>query len=178
MYCPTFQYEYDAPKKLDLCGSDCVARELRVGVADALAGVAAAEVRLRGTALETSLAADGRTAIARVPAGLVLDGATVSVRVLDASSPANAAERTGVLPARPRPLLRGLGASAGRVTGRVIAGAPARVRVWAYAKGLLPRRQMPSRRCRSGRKGRDLHCHGIPSCRARARITRRALPQR
>ena len=55
--------------------ADFVARELRVGVADALAGVALAEVRLGGAALETRLSADGRTAIARVPAGLALDGA-------------------------------------------------------------------------------------------------------
>ena len=41
-----------------------------------------------------------RTAIARVPAGLALDGAAVGVRVQDASSPANASERSATLPAR------------------------------------------------------------------------------
>ena len=49
---------------------DFLARELRVAVADALSGVARAELRLAGTALETRLAADGRTAVAVVPAGL------------------------------------------------------------------------------------------------------------
>ena len=62
-------------------------------VADALSGVALVEVRLAGTALETRLAADGRTAVARVPAGRALDGAAVDVRVIDASSPANVSER-------------------------------------------------------------------------------------
>jgi hypothetical protein len=115
--------------------ADFVAREVRVGVTDALAGVARAEVRLGGTALETRIAADGATAIARVPAGLVLDGAAVSVRVLDASSPANAGERSASLPERTRPLLRGLSVGRSRVSGRVVADAASRVRVWAYPKG-------------------------------------------
>ena len=52
------------------------------------------EVRLGGRGLETRLSADGRTAVARVPAGSALDGAAVDVRVLDASSPANVSERS------------------------------------------------------------------------------------
>jgi hypothetical protein len=86
--------------------ADFLAREVRVGVADALSGVAHVEVRLGGTQLETRLSADGRTAIARVPAGLALDGAAVGVRVLDASSPANASERVANLPVRSLPALR------------------------------------------------------------------------
>ena len=39
--------------------ADFMAREIRVGVADALAGVALAEVRLAGTTLETRISADG-----------------------------------------------------------------------------------------------------------------------
>ena len=62
---------------------------MRVAVADGLAGVELVEVRLAGTALETRLAADGRTAVARVPAGRILDGAAVDVRVIDAASPGN-----------------------------------------------------------------------------------------
>ena len=69
------------------------------------------EVRLAGAVLETRLAADGRTAVARVPAGLALDGASVSVRALDASSPANAASSASTLPVRPLPALRGLSVS-------------------------------------------------------------------
>ncbi len=127
------------PPVIGAFAADFVGRELRVGVSDALSGVALAELRLGGTALETTLSPDGRTAIARVPAGLVLDRAAVSVRVLDASRPANAGERSTVLPARPQPLLRVLGAAGGLVTGRVVADAPARVRVWAYPKGRVPR---------------------------------------
>ena len=126
------------PPAIGAVRADYVARELRVGVADALAGVAAAEVRLAGTPLETTLSADGRTAIARVPAGLALDGAAVRVRVLDASSPANASELATTIPARAAPRLNGLGVAGGLVTGRVIAGAAARVRLWAYPKGRVP----------------------------------------
>ena len=115
--------------------ADFVAREVRVGVTDALAGVSLAEVRLGGTGLETRISADGLTAIARVPAGLALDGAPVVVRVQDASSPANARETAATLPERTRPVLRGLTAGRGRVSGRVIADAATRVRVWAYPKG-------------------------------------------
>jgi hypothetical protein len=118
--------------------ADFTAREIRVGVADGLAGVASAEVRAGGAALEARISADGRTAIARVPAGLALDGAVVTVRVLDASSPANAADRSAGLPVRPRALLSGLSASSGRVTGRLVADSAARVQVWAYPKGLVP----------------------------------------
>jgi hypothetical protein len=118
--------------------ADFLARELRVAVADALAGVTLAEVRLAGTVLETRLSADGGTAIARVPAGLALDGAAVGVRVLDASSPANASERSVTLPAREQPRLRGLSVAGRLVSGRVVAGAPARVSVWAYPKGRVP----------------------------------------
>jgi hypothetical protein len=127
------------PPVVGAVAADFVARELRFGVADALAGVALAEVRVGGTALETRISADGATAIARVPAGVVLDGAAVSVRVQDASSPANAVERSATLPARTQPLLRGLSVARGRVTGRVVADAAAQVRVWAYPKGRVPR---------------------------------------
>jgi hypothetical protein len=72
------------PPAIGAIAADFVAREIRVGVADALSGVALADLRLGGTELETRISADGRTAIARVPAGLVLDGAPVTVRVLDA----------------------------------------------------------------------------------------------
>lgn len=118
---------------------DFVARELRFAVADALAGVAAAELRIGGTALETRISADGAAAIARVPAGIALDGAVVSVRVQDASSPANAVERSTTLPMRTQPLLRGLSVAGGRVSGRVVADAAAKVRLWAYPKGRAPR---------------------------------------
>ena len=81
--------------------TDFVARELRVGVRDALSGVALAEVRLGGTAARDDASRPtARTAIARVPAGIALDGAPVVVRVLDASSPANASELSVTLPAR------------------------------------------------------------------------------
>ncbi|MDX6563682.1 MAG: hypothetical protein QOD65_3496, partial [Gaiellales bacterium] len=126
------------PPVIGTVTADFVAREVRVGVTDALAGVALAEVRLGGTALETRISADGATAIARVPAGLVLDGAPVSVRVHDASSPANAGEHSATLAARARPLLRGLRVARGRVSGRVVADAVARVHVWAYPKGRVP----------------------------------------
>jgi hypothetical protein len=89
--------------------ADFLAREIRVGVSDALAGVALAELSLNGTALETRISADGGTAIARVPAGLALDGAAVSVRVLDAATPANAALLGAGLPRRATPVLRGVG---------------------------------------------------------------------
>jgi hypothetical protein len=118
--------------------TDFVARELRVGVRDALAGVALAEVSLAGTALETTISADRAIAIARVPAGLALDGAPMVVRVQDASSPANASELSVTLPARSQPLLRGLNVVRSRVSGRVVADTAARVRIWAYPKGRLP----------------------------------------
>jgi hypothetical protein len=118
--------------------TDFAARELRIGVRDALAGVALAEVRLAGTALETTISADRAIAIAHVPAGLALDGAPMVVRVQDASSPGNASELSVTLPARSQPLLRGLDVARGRVSGRVVADAAARVRIWAYPKGRLP----------------------------------------
>ena len=126
------------PPVVGIVAADFLARELRFAVADALAGVALAEVRLGGTALETRISADGATAIAGVPAGLTLDGAAVSVRVQDASSPANAVERSTTLPVRMRPLLRGLSVTDGRVSGRVTADAAVHVRVWAYPKGRAP----------------------------------------
>ena len=115
--------------------ADFQAREVRVEVADGLAGVKLVEVRLAGTALETRLAADGRTAVARVPAGRTLDGAAVDVRVIDAASPGNMSRRAVILPARTLPVLRDLTTSGGGVTGLVIAPAPARVQIWAYPKG-------------------------------------------
>jgi hypothetical protein len=118
--------------------ADFMAREVRVDVADALSGVAGVEVRLAGAPLETRLAADGRTAVARVPAGLALDGARVTVRAVDASEPANAGELGVSLPTRVQPALRGLGVSRAGVTGRVVAAAAARVQVWAYPKGRVP----------------------------------------
>ena len=60
------------------------------------------------------------------------------VRVQDASSPANASELSVTLPARSQPLLRGLDVARGRVSGRVVADAAARVRIWAYPKGRVP----------------------------------------
>ena len=118
--------------------ADFLAREVRVGVADALSGVARVEVRLGGTAVETRLAADGHTAVARVPAGLALDGASVAVRVLDASSPANVSERSSTLPVRSLPVLRRLSVARGLVAGRLAAAGPARVVVRAYPKGRTP----------------------------------------
>jgi hypothetical protein len=118
--------------------ADFQAREIRVDVADALSGVARVEVRLADTVFETRLAADGRTAVARVPAGFELDGAAVAVRALDASTPANAVEIATSLPVRPLPALKGLSASGTRVSGRVVATTAARVQVWAYPKGREP----------------------------------------
>ena len=118
--------------------ADFVAREVRVGVADALSGVARVEVRLAGAALETRLAADGRTAVARVPGGRALDGAAVAVRVLDASTPANVSERSATLPVRSLPVLRSLKVARGLVTGRLAAPGAARVTVRAYPKGREP----------------------------------------
>jgi hypothetical protein len=126
------------PPVIGAISADFVAREIRVGVGDALAGVALADLRLAGTELETRISADGRTAIARVPAGLALDGAPVTVRVLDASAPANAVQVSSALPVRTTPVLRALAVAAGRVTGRVLAAGPARVAVWAYPKGRAP----------------------------------------
>lgn len=128
-----------SPPSIGGVTADFLARELRVGVADALSGVARVELRLAGAELETRLSADGRTAIARVPAGRALDGASVTVRVLDASVPANASERTVSLPERSLPVLRGLGVTRGLVSGRLVATGAARVRVWAYPKGRKPR---------------------------------------
>ena len=118
--------------------ADFIAREVRVDVADALSGVAGVEVRVAGAVLVTRLATDGRTAVARVPPGLTLDGASVSVRAVDASTPANAGELGVTLPVRPRPALRGLSVSRAGVAGRVVAPAPARVQIWAYPKGRVP----------------------------------------
>ena len=118
--------------------ADYQAREVRVDVADALSGVERVEVRLAGSVLETRLAADGRTAVARVPAGFALDGAVVAVRALDASLPANASELATSLPVRPLPALTGLSVSRAGVTGRVVASSVARVQVWAYPKGRAP----------------------------------------
>ena len=119
--------------------ADFVAHEVRVGVADALSGVARVEVRLAGTALETRLSADGQTAVARVPAGLALDGAAVAVRVLDAASPANVSERSTTLPVRSLPVLRSLRAANGLVTGRLATPGALQVTVRAYPKGREPR---------------------------------------
>jgi hypothetical protein len=119
--------------------ADFVAREIRVGVGDALAGVALADLRLAGRKLDTRITADGRTAIARVPVGLALDGAVVTVRVLDAAMPANAGQVSSALPMRTTPVLRAVAVAAGRVTGRVHAAGPVRVAVWAYPKGRAPR---------------------------------------
>ena len=119
--------------------ADFQAREVRIDVADALSGVARVDVRVAGTVLETRLAADGRTAVARVPAGFVLDGAAVAVRAFDASTPANLSELATSLPVRPLPALTGLSVSGDRVTGRVVAESPARIQVWAYPKGRAPR---------------------------------------
>ena len=128
-----------SPPSIGEVGTDFVAREVRVDVSDALSGVELVEVRLGGAELETRLSADGRTAVARVPAGMALDGAPVVVRVLDASSPANATERSTSVPARSLPVLRGLSAARSLVSGRLAAGAGAQVRVLAYPKGREPR---------------------------------------
>ena len=105
-------------------------------------------MRLAGTALETRLAADGRTAVARVPAGFVLDGAAVAVRVLDASSPANA-ERARDQPARAPAAARSRGLSVvrGRVSGRVVAESAARVAGLGVPEGprAAPRRNVRRR---------------------------------
>ena len=68
-----------------------------------------------------------------------LDGAAVAVRVLDASSPANASERSATLPVRSLPVLRGL--SAAREPRHRPPGAPEPVPAcgcWAYPKGREP----------------------------------------
>ena len=110
---------------------------MRVGVADALSGVARVEVRLAGAALETRLAADGRAGVAGCrPAAS--DGAAVAVRVLDASTPANVSERSATLPVRSLPVLRSLRVARGLVTGRLAAPGVARVTVRAYPKGSEP----------------------------------------
>ena len=127
------------PPAIGRIAADFLARELRVDVADALSGVGHVEVRLAGTVLETRLAADGRTAVARVPAGFELDGAAVAIRALDLSAPANASEVATNLPVRALPALRGLSASSAGVTGRVVASSVARVQLWAYPKGRAPR---------------------------------------
>ena len=119
--------------------ADFPAREVRIDVADALSGVARVEVRVAGTVLETRLAEDGRTAVARVPAGFVPDGAAVAVRAFDASTPANLSELATSLPVRPLPALTGLSASGDRVSGRVVAESLARIQIWAYPKGRAPR---------------------------------------
>jgi hypothetical protein len=126
------------PPSIGRVTADFVSRELRVDVSDGLSGVAHVELRLAGAVLETRLAADGRTAVARAPAGLELDGAAVGVRALDASAPANAAELVTALPVRPLPAITGLSVSGGAVRGRVEAPSSALVRLWAYPKGLAP----------------------------------------
>ena len=143
--------------------ADFIAREVRVDVADALSGVAAVEVRLAGAVLETRLAADGRTAVARVPAGLTLDGARVSVRVLDASSPPMPSELGVTLPVRPRPALRGLSVSRAGVDGPR-RGARARARAdLGLSQGpcAAPRRQLsrraPTARSRCAVRPRRTH---------------------
>ena len=127
------------PPVIGAVTADFLAREIRVGVSDALAGVALAEVRIGGRELETRLSADGRTAIARVPAGLALDGAPVTVRVLDTATPANAVQVASALPVRTLPVLAGLVVAGGRLTGRALAARPVRVAVWASPKGRSPR---------------------------------------
>jgi hypothetical protein len=128
-----------APPVIGRVTADFQAREVRVDVADALSGVARVEVRLAGTLLETRLAADGRTVVARVPAGFALDGAAVGVRALDASAPSNASVLATSIPVRPLPALAGLGVSAAGLSGRVVAPSGARVQVWAYPKGRAPK---------------------------------------
>ncbi len=127
------------PPAIGSITADFVAREIRVDVTDALAGVALADLRLGGTRLETRISVDGRTAIARVPLGVALDGAPVTVRVLDAALPANAVQVSSALPVRRLPVLTALAVAARRVTGRVLAGGPVRVAVWAYPKGRAAR---------------------------------------
>ena len=127
------------PPVIGAVTADFLAREIRVDVSDALAGVALADVRIGGAQLETRLSADGRTAIARVPAALVLDGAPVTVRVADAALPANADQIASALPVRVLPALTGLAVASGRVTGRAAAGGAVRVALWAYPKGRAPR---------------------------------------
>ena len=128
-----------SPPSIGRVSADFLAREVRVDVADRLSGVALVEVRLAGALLETRLAADGSTALARVPDGVALDGAAVAVRVVDASSPGNASELGVTLPVRPLPVIRGLSVSRAGVTGRVVAAeAGTRVQVWAYPKGRAP----------------------------------------
>jgi hypothetical protein len=126
------------PPAIGAVTADFVAREIRVGVSDALAGVALADIRIGGTPLETRLSADGRSAIARVPAGIALDGAPVTVRVADGAVPANADQIASALPVRVVPALTGLTVSADRVTGRV-GGGPVHIALWAYPKGRSPR---------------------------------------
>ena len=129
-----------SPPSIGRVSADFLAREVRVDATDPLSGVALVEVRLAGALLETRLAADGRTALARVPDGVVLDGAAVAVRVADASSPANTSELGVTLPVRPLPGIRGLSVSNAGVTGRVVAAQTGtRVQVWAYPKGRAPR---------------------------------------
>jgi hypothetical protein len=129
-----------SPPSIGPVTADFQAREVRVKVSDALSGVGRVDVRLAGTVVETRLAADGRTAIARVPAGMVLDGAAVAVRAIDASAPANANELATSLPVRPLPVVTGLSVSRAGVSGRVVASSAARVQVWAYPMSRAPTR--------------------------------------
>ena len=118
---------------------DFIAREVRVEVADPLSGVGIVEVRLAGDVLETRLAADGRTAVARVPDGVALT-ARRSQYAPPTSSPANTSELGVTPPVRPLPVIRGLSVSNAGVTGRVVAAQTGtRVQVWAYPKGRAPR---------------------------------------
>ena len=120
------------PPVIGAVTADFVAREIRVGVSDALAGVALAEVRIGGRELETRLSADGRTAIARVPAGLALDGAPVTGACSIRRRPRTRCRSPARRCARCR--CRGVVAG-GRLTGRAQAARPVRVAVWAYPKG-------------------------------------------
>ena len=148
----------DRPRQRRLPGARGARRRRRP-----LSGVALVEVRLAGALLETRLAADGRTALARVPDGVVLDGAAVAVRVADASSPANTSELGVTLPVRPLPGIRGLSVSNAGVTGRVVAAQTGtRVQVWAYPRA--------ARRACSARTQR------VPTARSRCAYCRTAPP--
>ena len=119
--------------------ADFVARELRFAVADALAGVALAEVRLGGTALETRISADG-THRDRTRAGGRRPGRRRRRRARAgrvqprqrgrAQRDAAGAQARG--PAWPERRRR----SRERPRGR---RSRPRVRVWAYPKGRAPR---------------------------------------
>ncbi len=123
--------------------ADFTAREVRVGVADALSGVGSAEVRLAGALLETRISVDGSTAIARVPAGIALDGAAVSGARPGLLLPGQRgrAQRDPDRAPAARPARPG-GRERARDVGASSAAAPARIELWAYPKG----REPPARR--------------------------------